>query len=305
MSEPFMTITPRNKTYIGFNAGGMNIRIIQDDGIEYNPHIKFSEVEMENGVKRFFNNSGKSDSFTVTCIFDSTETIKLTKEYVGYTSLFEDEEIISAERWKDTVFELLFFGERSDGETSAIYSVDVPVIEVLDAFIRRGEVFYITTRAIGIDSKELWKITENKERTQSYDDKYTVWSLTFSKSVSYTYATFKENSAGVSNAIKKYEKKKKAKADAKKKKTAKYKLQHECKASNLKYSKKKKVVTCVKYMQQILINKKFLKKSQKDGWYGKTTKNALKQFQKKYKEKYKCKTDGNVDKNTFKALYSV
>ena len=300
MSEPFMTITPRNSDYIGANVTGIQIKVIQDDGIEYNPHIKFSEVEMENGVKKFFNNSGKSDSFTISCLFDSTETVRLAKKLLwgDGTDIIErvgDWQVVHA--------------ERINGEITEFVEKDVLVVDMLDAFIRRGELFYITTRANGINDKDLWIITENKERTQSYDDEYTVWDLTFTKYVSFSYAKFSEEATGVTSAKKKYEKAKekkaKAKALAKQKTTAKYKLKHECKASNLKYSKKKKVVTCVKYMQQILINKKCLKKEQKDGWYGKTTKNALKTFQRKYKEKYKCKTDGNVDKNTFKALCEV
>lgn len=300
MSEPFMTITPRSKEYVGCNIQGIPIKVIQEDGVEYNPHIKFTEVEMENGIKRFHNNSGKSDSFTITCIFNEEDTVRVTKEFKDGATVEEQSEY-------DYVVSAVVTGLGKSAITKM--AKDVSVIEALDYYIRKGEPFFITTRAVGINTTDEWRVTENKERVQNYDDGYTVWSLTFTKAPYYYYSVFDGNSAGVDNALKKYnkaqEKKAKATALAKKKKTAKYKLQHECKASNLKYSKTKKVVTCVKYMQQILINKKFLKKSQKDGWYGKTTKNALKEFQKKYKEKYKCKTDGNVDKNTFKALYSV
>ena len=107
---------------------------------------------------------------------------------------------------------------------------------------------------------------------------------------------------------KKYDAKKaKAKSTAKTKLTAQTNLKKKCKASNLKYSKEKKVVTCVKYMQQIL-NKLGIyntKKYKIDGWYGNATKTAVKSFQKKYHTKYKLKQTGNVDNATFKALYSV
>ena len=58
-------------------------------------------------------------------------------------------------------------------------------------------------------------------------------------------------------------------------------------------------------MQNILYSKGCLKKKNIDGWYGKTTKSAVKKFQKKYAKKYKLKKTGKVDKATFKALYSV
>jgi hypothetical protein len=177
---------------------------------------------------------------------------------------------------------------------------------MLDYFIRNAMPFYVTTRAVGINEKDLYLITENKSRTQDNDYGYVVWDLTFTKYSEIKNTKFVNTSTVVKNAINKYNTKKKQKSKAKLKTTARYKLQHKCKASQLKYSKTKKVVTCVKYMQQILYNKKFLKKKTDiDGWYGKTTKEALSKFQKKYKTKYKCRTDGNVDKNTFKALYSA
>jgi hypothetical protein len=61
-------------------------------------------------------------------------------------------------------------------------------------------------------------------------------------------------------------------------------------------------------MQKLLYKKGFLKGKKKDvcdGWFGKDTVTALKNFQKKYKKKFKLKTNGKVDKNTFKALCSL
>ena len=126
---------------------------------------------------------------------------------------------------------------------------------------------------------------------------------------------------------------KKAKKNNKKASTKNAKLR-KCNYKTLVYSKKKKVVKCVKYMQEVLYKKKYLKKKQVDGWFGKETKEAVKKFQKAYNKKQKktvksaankvaqavaktvsketgtktkamnklLPTDGKVDKATWKAL---
>lgn len=288
----FMTICPRNQKYADSMVKGIPLKVILADGIDISPHIKFTEAELDNGAKYFHNNSGSSDSFKVTVIIDTTETVSV-ESLLGYSTW-------DGEKYTDPVY--MDIGKTKD------------LVTVLDYFIRKGEPFYVTTRATGIKPKELWLVTENKSRKQKYDDKYVEWDLTFSKVVSYSYATYKNTNKAVTKAMKKYEKKKakttaKAKKEtAKKKTTKKSKFEKNCKASKLKYSKKKKVVDCVKLMQNILYKKgcfKTNKKSQIDGWYGDVTKDAVKRFQKKYAKKYKLKKTGNIDKATFKALCSV
>ena len=113
-------------------------------------------------------------------------------------------------------------------------------------------------------------------------------------------AVYKNNNTAIKKALAK-------KKSSKSKSSNKSKFK-KCKLSSLKYSKKKKTVTCVKYMQEILYKKGCLKtKSQIDGWYGKVTAGAVTQFQKKYSKKYKLKvTSGTkVDKATFNAMCKV
>lgn len=301
MTEPFLTICPRSKEYLGSNISGIPLKVIRDDGVEYNPHIKFTQEEMSNGMIMNINNSGKSDSFTVSVLINYSDKVRLAKKIAwgDGTTIVE-----RTGDWK------VVHAERIDGEIWEFIEKDVSVVSMLDYFIRKAEPFYVVSRINGVGKNSLWNITANKSRIQKYDDKYSIWELTFTKYLTYTYPTFKNTATGVTKALKNYENKKKKnaqkKAKAKTKTTSKYRLQHECKASNLKYSSKKKVVTCVKLMQWILYHKKCLKnKSDIDGWYGKVTKEAVKKFQKKYKTKYNLKETGNVDNATFKAMYTV
>lgn len=293
MAENFMTICPRSKSYVGCNIGGIPLKVIQSDGIEYNPHISFDVSELQNGVKYFKNNSGKSDSFKITCMVSTMDTIEVTKEFNDGS--WEDEQ---------SDFDTIITESVSAGNVYAKLGKNITSNDALDYYIRNQEPFYITTRAVGINKEDLWIITGNPTRKQEYDDGYTKWELTFTKYIPVEFTTFKNTNTAVTNAIKKYknQKKTKAKAKSKTKTTVKSNLKKKCKASSLKYSSKKKTSTCVKWMQQILNKKGCLDKKQIDGWYGNKTKTAVKQFQKKYKKKYKCKTDGNVDANTFKAL---
>ena len=178
----------------------------------------------------------------------------------------------------------------------------------MDYYIRNAEKFYITTEAIGINSNDLWLCTENKNRKQVKPG-FVEWSLTFTKWVPVSYATFKNTNNNITQALKNYEKqkaKKNAKNTAKKTTTAKSKTVStsklsKCKYTTLKYSKTKKKVTCVIYLQEVL-KKKGYYTGALDGWYYTLTKNAVKKFQKNNKKKYSLKVNGNVDKATFNAL---
>ena len=94
-----------------------------------------------------------------------------------------------------------------------------------------------------------------------------------------------------------------------------------CKVSQLKYTKTKKVVACVKTLQQYL-NKKLGTKLTIDGWYGDSTLKAVKKFQTEYNKTkkainvksgdkitsnsknltYKLNTNGKMDKETLNAM---
>ena len=74
-----------------------------------------------------------------------------------------------------------------------------------------------------------------------------------------------------------------------------------CGVSKLKYSSKQKDVKCVRYLQKALTGLKLYTR-QIDGWYGKYTKKAVKDFQKKYKKSYNLKVNGVMDTKTLNAI---
>lgn len=298
-----MTICPRTKSYIGCNLTGIPLRVIQDDGVEYSPHIKFSEIEFETGAKKIINHSGKTDSFSIKILVNDTDTVNVTKEWNSWDSYFLTNEVntVTDETIDQHLDWIVWDINVPKQQLYAKAEATIKVNKILDSLIRNGTRLYVTTRAIGINSKDLWVITENKTRKQNYDDGYVIWELTFTKYVEYNWAKFYTQNKGVQESIKNY------KSKAKSKTASKNKLK-KCKISQLKYSKQKKTNKCVKYMQKLLYKKGFLKGKKKDvcdGWFGKDTVTALKNFQKKYKKKFKLKTNGKVDKNTFKALCSI
>ena len=302
MVERFMTICPRTAEYTGYNITGIPLRIIKDDGIEYTPHISFSGVNLDNGAKFIHNNSGKADSFSITVLLNANDTVR---------GEYEEEEPMQYG------MNMGMYGWYGGGRR--IHTKEFNVIELLDYYIRKGEPFYVTTKAVGINSNDLWLITSNSSRYQATTEGYVEWKLSFTKKVSYTQASFKNDNAGVTQAYKNYQKRlaknkaaaKKAakkKALAKLKSTPQWKLEHNCKYKELVYSKTKKTNACVKVMQTILVNQGCFnpnKKSQIDGWYGKQTVDAVKRFQKKYAKKFNLKKTGKVDKATYKVLYWV
>ena len=164
------------------------------------------------------------------------------------------------------------------------------VTKILDEYYRNSIPLMIYTDAIDIDSTNTYLITKNPSRKQT--NKYdTVWELEFTVYTPLTVWKFKNDNAGVLAALKKTKSNKSTKKSA----TKNAKLS-KCNYKSLVYSKKKKVVACVKYMQEILYKKKYLKKkSQIDGWFGKETTAAVKKFQKDYNKKHvKSKTTSGV-----------
>ena len=178
------------------------------------------------------------------------------------------------------------------------HKTDFKVINVLKSWIRNMYPVKVVTKAIDVPNGT-YIITGNSSRKQVYEN-YTIWTLEFTTFNPLNLAVYKNNNTAIKKAL---AKKKNSKSKAANK--AKFK---KCKLSSLKYSKKKKTVACVKYMQKILYNKGCLKKkSQIDGWYGKVTCKAVRKFQTDFKKKYKLKvTSGTkVDKATFNAMCKV
>ncbi|WP_407374153.1 peptidoglycan-binding protein [Methanobrevibacter sp.] len=286
--------------------GPVRLRVIRDDGVNSVPDLDIVVNDLASGRKHFQNNTGKGDTFKVNVLISEDDSVVLTKEFDEGSW----QEALNSGDFDEYLYTILSGGEGIEETSSVMLGGHVALLKALDYWMKTATPLNVVTRAVDVPNG-LYLIIKNDSRNQTFEG-FTEWELEFMKYEPFTKSSFSATNAGVTTALKNYKKAKdkkakaaKAKAEAKKKTTARYLLKTKCKASNLKYSKTKKVVTCVKYMQQILINKKFLAKNQKDGWYGPVTKNALKNFQKKYKSKYKCKTDGNVDANTFKALYSV
>lgn len=300
MSDVFLSLTPRSKSYTGCNVSGIPLRVVKGS-VDIKPSIKFSATDLNGGQKYYHNNTGDCDSFTISVIIHKDD------EFRSYNGDL-DENVVpfnidgSAPRY--IVDELYDKAVAEHNKYVAEHTSYFKIIDLLDFYIRRAEPFYVNTRAVGIKGTDLYLVTDQPNRKQAYEN-YTVWELTFTKYSEVKYAKFNNSNKGVKAAVNRY---KKAKLNAKKKalkKTARYKLKKECKLSALVYSKTKKDVKCVRYMQQILVNKGFMKKKQINGWYDKTTYTAVKKFQKKYAKQYKLQVNGKVDKRTFVALYSV
>ena len=174
------------------------------------------------------------------------------------------------------------------------------VLDLLDTYIRDMTPLMLYSKAIDIPSgaSDYYIITDNGSRKQTLDT-YTKWELEFMTYNPAKVYKFKNNNKGIKKALKK------SQLHTYQTKLAK------CDYKNLKYSKKKKVTKCVKYLEKVLNKKGYLKKKKEvDGWYDKETRTAVKNFQKKYNEKHKkdkklkkkLPTDGKIDKATFKAL---
>lgn len=196
------------------------------------------------------------------------------------------------------------------------------VIDVLHEWFINLTPLAVVTQAIDIpDGRYL--ITKNNNRKQTKKGS-TVWELEFTTYTPYTVYRYKNNNANVLKALTKIKNNKKT-IRKKNKSTINIKLK-KCNYKILVYSKKRKNIKCVKYMQKILYKQHLLSKKQIDGWFGLKTKSAVKKFQKKYNKthmktinvkngqrmptgkKYLSRylsVTGKVDKATWKALCEV
>lgn len=144
------------------------------------------------------------------------------------------------------------------------------VIDVLKQWYENMTPLSIVTDAINIPDGE-YIITKNPSRKQHYKTS-TEWELEFTTYTPLTLFKFKNDNSNVLNALKKN-------------KSSKKNALSKCNYKTLVYSKKKKVVKCVKTLQTILKKKKYYT-GKVDGWYGKDTLKAVKKFQKAYNKKY-------------------
>jgi len=208
------------------------------------------------------------------------------------------------------------------------------VVSVLDEWYNNMTPLAVVTDAVDVPNGE-YIISKNNNRKQTFKGS-TIWDLEFTTYTPLPLLKFKNNNARVKQALRKN--KKNAKKSNAKKAVANSKLK-DCNINTLVYSKTKKTVKCVKYLQKILTKQKCYSGAI-DGWYGKDTMKAVKRFQVNYNKKnVKSKTingavkngaivnsntktkgstvvklsgvnkvlpeDGKVDKSTFKALCKV
>lgn len=287
LKGPFLSICPRDSKYLDWNVVPVTLKVVQDSGVDVSPDVNIQVNDLASGDKHFQNNSGKGDIFKVDVLIKSTDRMNVDK------TIKEGSTIKNVDIGSETLANITWSTENT-------YYDNIPIGEMLNYWIKNMIPLNVVTRAIDVPNG-LYIVKDNSSRKQSHE-KSSIWNLEFIKFEQFTYTAFSKTVSGVTTALKNYEK---AKAKAKKKQaqaklTTAQKLK-KCGNSKLVYSKKKKVVTCVKYLQEIL-NKKGCKPNlKKDGWFGKDTTNAVKDFQKKNKS-YGLKQTGKVDQNTFNCL---
>lgn len=186
--------------------------------------------------------------------------------------------------------------KKDDKKIATLNGKKLNTREVMDHIIRNMIPVMIQTEAIDVPTNVNYLITGNPSRNQNYKDD-TVWELEFTTYTPLNLVKFANNNKAVKNAINNAKKKNKKNTKSTKKSSVKYQKLKDCGYKNLKYSKNKKVVKCVKVLQEVLYkNKCFTSKKQIDGWFGKKTVTAVKLYQKRYNKKYKV--TNNAQKNS-------
>ena len=170
------------------------------------------------------------------------------------------------------------------GDGGVVFNIDV-LIKTTDTINNISVLEYINnlyvnmlpvsvvTDAIDIPDGT-YLITSNKDRNQTREGS-TVWSLEFTKYNPLKVIRYKNSNQNVLNAIKE------AKEQLYNRRLSK------CNYKTIVYSKKKKIVNCVLYMEKILYKKGFIAKKHVNGWFDKNTKKAVKKYQKAYNKKHK------------------
>lgn len=173
------------------------------------------------------------------------------------------------------------------------------VTDVLNTWIKESYIINVVSSAIDIKNvkPKTYIITKNSSRKQEYKHT-TTWQLEFTTYRALTVHKYKNDNSAILNALKKTKAKTKSNTNKKKAECNKFK---QCALKDLVFSKKKKDVKCVRYLQQTLKNNSLYLDGKLDGWFNTLTKKAVKQFQKKNK----LKQTGKVDKKTFEKLVKL
>lgn len=282
----FLTICPRSESYNNYNVTyPISLKVIQDKGVDFSPDINVKVNKWNKDRRQLINDSGSYDTFKIDVIINKNDVVELTKEYTDWS--WQDEQ---------SEFDRIIYMQGNATGVYAKLGKKIKVLDALDYWSRNAEPVMVVTDAIDVPD-DLYVIINNDSRKQTYN-RNTVWTLTFMRYKDWSMGSFKKTNKNVTTALKKYKtvKKKIKTINGYKKKLKK------CDYTHLKYSKKKKVLGCVKVMQQILYKEGYLKKKYVNGWFTHKTEEALKKFQKKFKIQFGLTVNGKVDKKTFKAL---
>lgn len=246
----------------------MRLKVVYNSGVNFTPDVKIKVNDLNKGKKQFLNLSGTGDKFKINV-------------------MVHNKEIWDSHVWVN--------GKRKRGY----------VRSVLNKWIRNmTPLWVVSDGAVDIKSGP-YIITANPSRKQSARGGYSEWELEFTKYYPVKTVGFLKENKNAKKAVASYNK---AKKNAKKTKVNKaHSLNYEllyCRVAHWEYTKTKKVVGCVKYLQTWLKKYGFYK-SDIDGWYGKQTLASVKAFQTKFSKQYKLKKNGIVDKATLEAMVSV
>jgi len=295
----FINLIPRDKSYTDSKHtyridNAIPLRVVMDDNVEMTPDVNIKVTDLSKGQKQFVNASGKGDRYNITILVHDDDT------FVGtWTSRFKPS-----------------LSQRGpNGAAVWVDHFDYPttlnVVDLLDWIIRSMLVVTLTS-----DNNEAlipngaYIITKNPHRTQNYKNGYSLWELEFTKYTDVVESKYVKTSKGATKAINAYNKKQQKKKNGTTKKNSTTKAKQsaslnsqlkKCKVSQMKYSKTKKVTSCVKTLQKYL-NKKGKGNLAVDGWYGNATKKAVKKFQTDFKKKYKLTANGKMDTKTLNAM---
>ena len=292
----FINLIPREKEYVDSEHNyridaEIPLRVVRDDGVEMSPDVNIKVTDLSKGQKQFVNASGKGDRYNITILVHEDDTFTGT-----WTHKFEPS-------WQPSGSAVKYIDHFD-------YPTSLKVVDLLDWIIRSMLVVTLTSdNNVALIPNGAYIITDNPHRVQNYKNGYSLWELEFTKYTDTVASKYNKVTTAATKAINAYNKKKSTKTTKKSNTTTKAKQSStlnsqlkKCKVSQMKYSKTKKVTSCVKTLQKYL-NKKGKGNLTVDGWYGNATKKAVKKFQTDFKKKYKLnKPNGKMDSKTLNAM---
>lgn len=262
----------------------LSLRVSKDGGIETVPDMDISITKLnKNGVNRFnhfFSNGFGGITFKVKVLIK----YHVHREDGSKNKSYQKDEIIDVVKNEDK-------GEPYVHELTDMWN-DKPVLDVLHNWFINMTPLSVVTDAVDVPNGR-YIISSNPARKQDYKNS-TIWELEFTTYTPLTLYKWENNNKNTLKALKKN----------KSKKIKNVKLS-KCNYKTLVYSKKKKSVKCVKYLQKVLKKQKCYN-GKIDGWFGKDTTKAVKKFQNKYNNKHvKLKGVSDVLKNKKNAKISI